>query len=1390
MSDQKPKSFAHKDYYVGWVCALPKEHVAATAMLDERHTILPKPPNSHDDNTYTLGSMGNHNVVIACLPKGKTGTVSAAGVAVHMVTTFPNLKFCLMVGIGSGVPANRVRLGDVVISTPIDKFPGVVQWDMGKATQGGNFERTGALNSPPNILLTALTSFETEQELGESKMSEYLEQLKNKFPKVASRYAMPTSPDLLFRSDYHHMNKGPALPNDDEEGYEEEHEKTLVCKYCDKTKLVNRNPREMHIHYGLIASGNQIINDASLRDKLNKSMNWKVLCLEKEAAGLLNSFPCMIIRGISDYADSHSNTTWESYAAVMASAIAKEFLSHVQASEVEEEIPMKDIVDKVNTIERKLDRVDSKLSKNADHQVLDWLGGDYGAQQSDYLQQRQPGSGQWLLNSSEFQKWLRGHGETLFCSGIPGAGKTIATSIVVDTVHQLIQESENIGLAYIYCNYKRQREQEMEVLLGSVLRQLTQWLPKIPKDVEMLYQKHKRSGTRPLLAEVAGCLVSVGKLYSKVMIIIDALDECPEGRRARFHKEMRHFQENTQANYFVTSRKIPEIASWFTDAAKLEIRATNTDLWSYLESHFQNVPGIVGDDLDLQKEVGNLIVETVDGMFLLAKLRLESLAGMACAKEVLDTLKKDGLSPPTDVEAAYDAAYNDAMDRIQTQVPSSRKRAFKALSWITFACQPLTIQELQDALAVQIHTTSFDKRNIPRADLIIGACGGLVTVTEKTSIVRLVHYTTQEYFERTKETWFPNAQFDILNTCMTYLRYDTVKELSIFRENGGKEVTFDETDTMRVKHMHAFADREDLKPNKKYDQYMTFEIESQIRDRLETLVFRKHILYGYIALNWFHHIRKIPADRRKGTISGFLTDRDALSTYSRAMSVALDANAFESPQWIDMESNSNVRIYSERVDSMQAVHIAACVGLDDLLVDLLNETNLNIRDSNGATPISWAARRGHESTVKMLLERGALIELADGGNRTPLWWAVSMRHEVITKLLVERGANSLVEDLFGDTILATAVRMGLQNIVEILIEGGADPDHICKLARVKDITPLHRAIIQDYPKMAKYLVEHGANISCVALGSDSPLFTAIDSERCDYDLVKFLIGKGANANHFGRGGDTALTRTCRKFSGPRCDILLRLLLEHGADPNQDPPEELLKRNGQDVLEHNPLRLATIKENSTAVEILLGAGANLEAKNNKGETALMIAANMGRGANLEATNNEGETALLIAVAGKDRYIMESLIGKGASMSVKDKFGQTLLTAAITNGDTNLAYLLIQRGADLEARNDEGDTALLVATNEMKHGRSANIDATDKYGRTSLVVAITNRSHDLTLFLVEAGADIYANNMQGGTAFDIAEHYMKEELRRAYERRRSVMANANDTSTLHVVPRRGM
>ncbi|KAF1963801.1 hypothetical protein CC80DRAFT_13282 [Byssothecium circinans] len=316
------RQLRREEYAVGWVCALPVELAAAQEMLDEEHeTPL---SDAHDTNIYTCGRVGEHNVVIACLPEGQTGTHSAAAVAVQMGLAFTSTRFGLMVGIGGGVPSEEadIRLGDVVVSMPHKVHGGVVQYDSSKATPSG-FERTGSLNTPPTVLLSAVANLRAKHMRGRGRLAEYLSKL-DSLPDFTREAA---GPDALYHVTYNH-------------------EGGATCRQCDKSYLAVREPRrqDVVVHYGTIASGNQVMRSAAERDKVSEELGG-VLCFEMEAAGLINSFPCLVIRGICEYADSHKNRRWQAYAAATAAAYAKELLSIIPFADVVEQKTMRDAID-------------------------------------------------------------------------------------------------------------------------------------------------------------------------------------------------------------------------------------------------------------------------------------------------------------------------------------------------------------------------------------------------------------------------------------------------------------------------------------------------------------------------------------------------------------------------------------------------------------------------------------------------------------------------------------------------------------------------------------------------------------------------------------------------------------------------------------------------------------------------------------------------------------------------------------------------------------------------------------------------------------------------------------------------------------------------------------
>lgn len=308
------------------------EYVAAQEFLDEENEEpIFRSPN--DTNDYAFGKIGDHHVVIAILPDGEYGTVAAASVATNMLSSFPNVRLGLMVGIGGGVPSEKhdIRLGDVVVSAPRDGEGGVFQYDFGKTIQGQGFQHTRFLNQPPTSLRTAVTGIQVQYKRKGHRLKESIEGILQRNARLRQEYTRPhPSTDMLFKAEVVHDDRGCAA-------------------FCadDISRLVHRRERPEHadnptIHYGLIASADQLMKDALIRDRL--AAEKKVLCFEMEAAGLMNHFPCLVIRGICDYSDSHKNKEWQGYASMVAAAYAKDLLLRIHPRSVEAEKRIGDVL--------------------------------------------------------------------------------------------------------------------------------------------------------------------------------------------------------------------------------------------------------------------------------------------------------------------------------------------------------------------------------------------------------------------------------------------------------------------------------------------------------------------------------------------------------------------------------------------------------------------------------------------------------------------------------------------------------------------------------------------------------------------------------------------------------------------------------------------------------------------------------------------------------------------------------------------------------------------------------------------------------------------------------------------------------------------------------------
>jgi nucleoside phosphorylase len=327
MTGAKPTRCA--DYHVAWICPVPDlELLPALLMLDDEYDTPPYDTH-YDENAYQCGSINGHAVVVASCSQGATGNVNAGRLTGPLFKTFPNIRMVVLVGIGGGIPRaeasedslDDVHLGDVVVGWPGDGKPACIYHERGRSKVDGQFELVGTMQDPDWRLTNALGFLATDYERGKTIFKDQLSRLKRSTKK--KRFAHPgLEHDKLFEADYRHVGSYGSR-----------------CMTCDSGKLVQRPQRSeeelqtLVFHQGRIATGSAVIQDAELRDKIRERCDG-ALCVEMEAAGVDVNRRCLVVRGISDYADSHKSDMWRGHAAGNAAAFTRELLCRIPPATV------------------------------------------------------------------------------------------------------------------------------------------------------------------------------------------------------------------------------------------------------------------------------------------------------------------------------------------------------------------------------------------------------------------------------------------------------------------------------------------------------------------------------------------------------------------------------------------------------------------------------------------------------------------------------------------------------------------------------------------------------------------------------------------------------------------------------------------------------------------------------------------------------------------------------------------------------------------------------------------------------------------------------------------------------------------------------------------------
>ncbi|KAJ7487830.1 ankyrin repeat-containing domain protein [Mycena latifolia] len=944
--------------------------------------------------------------------------------------------------------------------------------------------------------------------------------------------------------------------------------------------------------------------------------------------------------------------------------------------------------------------------------------------QAEIFSSRQPGTGEWLLEDSRFKAWKSSPGGTIWCHGIPGAGKTVLASFIV---HHLRSQFPD-GVACIYLNHKETEIQTPSNLLASVWRQLVLNRP-ISRTIDVLHTEHSEKRTRPTMDEIHSQFSVVVTEHAKVYIIVDALDEYPEDRRGILLESLTKFPT---VNLLLTSR--PHISIPFPDARVLEIRATEDDIRCFVKRQLQasiRLSKHIAARPEFQHEIEHKLVHSVEGMFLLAKLHMDSLATKNTIRALRDALN----NMPKDLEHTY----NDAMDRIDRQSEDDRKVARLVLTWVSNAKRPLFIRELQEALAVEPGDTTFDGDNILDADIMLSVCAGLVVIDQTDHIVRLVHYTVQEYLDHIQSSRFPQAQVDITATCLTYLSFDIFENLSRWpnRYTLHKERPF-----------FPYAAEYCLTHGKG-------QPELPLKDMI--LMFLEcHFSQVYK----FHHI-------------DYLWHTKLLEPSATRLSIAAAFNLCEITRHLLVEDEPELNqalhaaskfgafdtvgvLIDAGATELGAALVTASMYGEEGIVRLLieNGANINLGPPRLESALYVACREGYESIAQILVENGADVNWeAEIPNysyssskrntdwQLPLFAATARGSEALVGLLTANGAKASINSP-SDT-LCEAAKNGYEVISQLLLESGAVVDH----RAIENVAYAGRL------GMVKLFIKHAVNVN---------MLTALDIASCygHWDVVHEFITSGC-VNLEEQGGRSLLVACCVG----EVDIV-SLLINNGADVNGRNLELFTNENDNtplsswwmDSSNKAPLQIASFKGKETALNLTIDYGNLLQAAVKEGHEKV-VRILLDTGADINFTGEIRKSALQIALAKGDEKLIRLLINRGALAETQEY--NDALRAALQPGLEELARFLIENGADMNAQSEGVGTVLEAASAKGAESmvqllieNGADVNEQGGYYGTALQAAAMEGHESIVRILLDNGANIHAQGGPYGSALEAA------------------------------------
>lgn len=983
-------------------------------------------------------------------------------------------------------------------------------------------------------------------------------------------------------------------------------------------------------------------------------------------------------------------------------------------------------------------------------------------QQQHNICQYQEGTGMWLLNDPKFKEWKEGICHTLFCIGMPGAGKTVMSAMVVRHLTKMSRSPDvKIAVAFLYFRYDLRDTQSTQRLLRSLTRQLIGQAAGVPSSIEQA----SKSGDIPGVAQYQEMLQAAVDCFDRVYLVTDALDEGAEMHVKNLISGIRSLPKD-KVKLLATSRAIPAIQAQFESDPVLEIRGSDLDIRNYATSRLDELSLCVRKSTELQEKIVQAIVDSTKGMFLLAKLNVDSLKDGRSINRINTIL---GMLPSG--SGAYNDAYDRAMKRIANQSKDDHELAKKVLTWVVHAMRPLTGTDLETALAVELGKFILDPDNtIPVVELL-SLCAGLVIMEEESGSIRLAHYTTQEYFSRNPQWLLSDPNRALSDVCISYLGIDAFMtgeyiDDSPFR---GKHLSSHIHQYPFLSYAaahwesHASAALSLPENDERAIQTLSLDLrllrhpelmESYLRARgrwkhrmiplmrgfsksSDDFLFEKRTGLQYASgRGWFRHVLALielghdPNEAANDTTPLIEAVRSIHEPVVRLVEYAGDnAHGNECHCWGHntlTEELTPCRGTSSANDWQRATHVVdparkqACQSIAALLLESGSDPDeAPVTTLMSKTALMWAAQHGNERVVGMLYHARADINLRNCENSTALHWAAARGHKRIVEMLLEYGCNPDIADQRNKSPAWCAAAGSHWTILDLLLD----------TARI------------DVDRQAK----NGTTI----------LTLACQSSRCPQSLIKrFKNSYPCSIDRKGPRGRTPIMYAAMAKN----TAVVEMLIKAGADVH------LTDEYGNRVL-HILAKFEDDPEDTEndIMRTLFALDVDVDVRGSGGVTALMLAAKAGHSRrvtflleqkpNLLLKNKDDWTSLTFAAHRGHEDVVTSLLGAGAVAQNDIAFVQ-----AAGAGHLNILGILKEAGADLDMMTRTGRTALMCAANtgqrevaRMLIETGARVNMRIAHGTSWPLILAADRGYDdIVTLLLDAGAIVNLSREEGETA----------------------------------------